>query len=105
VRRGEYEDVQDFRKAYTEAAQCGSNDRTFLILYDAEGKHVLVLSLLFCRRVRIPEASFQISIKMRGKPLSVGLVKKMVPPSEEGWIAPHEVAMMAPQLTDRNGVW
>ena len=44
--------------------------------------------------------SFEISVKNEtARPLSVGLVKNG-PPTEEGWIAPHEVAMMAPQLTD-----
>ena len=45
--------------------------------------------------------SFEISVRNEtGRPISVGLVKNG-PPQEEGWIAPHEVAMMAPQLSDR----
>ena len=65
-------------------------------------KHFLVLSLLLLPAcTHYEKRSFQISIKNdTTKPISVGLVKNG-PPSEEGWIAPHEVAMMAPQLTDR----
>jgi len=65
-------------------------------------KYSLVLSLLLlpaCTQVQ--KRSFEISVKNETvRPISVGLVKNG-PPTEEGWIAPHEVAMMAPQLTER----
>src|SRR4051812_12870701 len=45
--------------------------------------------------------SFEIAIRNDTvRPISVGLVKNG-PPQEEGWIAPHEVMMMAPQLSER----
>ena len=47
----------------------------------------------------------QITVKNEtAHPLSLGLVKNG-PPTEDGWIAPHEVAMMAPQLADRHWGW
>ncbi len=65
-------------------------------------KHFLVLSLLVLPAcTQFQKRSFEISVKNETvRPISVGLVKNG-PPTEEGWIAPHEVAMMAPQLTDR----
>jgi len=65
-------------------------------------KHFLLLSLLLLPAcTQYDRRSFEISVKNEtAGPLSVGLVKNG-PPSEEGWIAPHEVAMMAPQLSDR----
>src|SRR5262245_49640716 len=69
-------------------------------------KLCLVLLLLFlpaCTAAR--KQSFEISVKNEtGHALSLGLVKNG-PPSEDGWIAPHEVAMMAPQLADRHWGW
>ena len=65
-------------------------------------KHSIVLSLLLLPAcTHYDTRSFEISVKNEtARPLSVGLVKNG-PPTEAGWIAPHEVAMMAPQLTDR----
>jgi hypothetical protein len=65
-------------------------------------KHFFVLSLLLLPAcVQYQKQSFEISVKNETvRPISVGLVKNGGP-NEEGWIAPHQVAMMAPQLTDR----
>ena len=65
-------------------------------------KHFLLLSLLLLPACsQIEKRSFQFSLKNEtSTPLSAGLAKNG-PPQEEGWIAPHEVAMMAPQLSDR----
>jgi len=70
--------------------------------YDSEVRRVFILLFLFlpaCTQEQ--KRSFEISVKNEtARPISVGLVKNG-PPQEQGWIAPHEVAMMAPQLTDR----
>jgi hypothetical protein len=65
-------------------------------------KHLLVLSLLLLPAcTQYQKRSFEIYVKNETpRPISVGLVKNG-PPTEEGWIAPHEVAVMAPQLSDR----
>ena len=72
-----------------------------MILYDGDVKHFLLLTLLLLPAcTHYDKRSFEISVKNEtARPLSVGLVKDG-PPTEEGWIAPHEVAIMAPQLTD-----
>jgi hypothetical protein len=45
---------------------------------------------------------FEVTVRNEtARPISVGLVKNG-PPVEEGWMAPHDVAIMMPQLTDRN---
>ena len=69
-------------------------------------KHLLLLSLLLLPACTSAQSrSFQITIKNEtARPLSLGLVKNG-PPAEDGWIAPHEVAMMAPQLSDRKWGW
>ncbi len=65
-------------------------------------KHFFILSLLLLPAcTQYQKRSFEISVKNETvRPISVGLVKNGAP-TEEGWIAPHQVAMMAPQLTDR----
>ena len=69
-------------------------------------KHFLLLSLLLLPAcTQVEKRSFQFSLKNEtATPLSAGLTKNG-PPREEGWIAPHEVAMMAPQLSDRKWGW
>jgi len=69
-------------------------------------KHLLLISLLLLPAcTHEDKRSFEILLKNdTHTPLSVGLVKNG-PPQEEGWIAPHEVAMMAPQLADRKWGW
>ena len=69
-------------------------------------KQLLVLSLLLLPAcTSAVTKTFQISVKNETvRPLSLGLVKNG-PPTEDGWIAPHEVAMMAPQLADRHWGW
>lgn len=65
-------------------------------------KYFFVLSLLLLPAcAQYQTRMFEISVKNETvRPISVGLVKNGGP-TEEGWIAPHQVAMMAPQLTDR----
>jgi hypothetical protein len=65
-------------------------------------KHFFILSLLLLPAcTQYQTRVFEISVKNETvRPISVGLVKNGAP-NEEGWIAPHQVAMMAPQLTDR----
>lgn len=77
-----------------------------MILYDANVKHLLLVALLLLPAcTQVEKRSFEISLKNdTPRPLSVGLVKNG-PPTEGGWIAPHEVAMMAPQLADRKWGW
>jgi len=69
-------------------------------------KHFLLLSLLLLPAcTQVDKRTFEISLKNETvRPISVGLVKNG-PPQEPGWIAPHEVAMMAPHLTDRKWGW
>jgi len=70
-------------------------------------KRLLILSLLFLPACapQYEKKTFEIWIKNEtAHPLSLGLIKNG-PPTEEGWIAPHEVAMMAPQLTDHKWGW
>jgi len=70
-------------------------------------KRLLILSLLSLPACapQYAQKTFEIWIKNETKhPLSLGLIKNG-PPTEEGWIAPHEVAMMAPQLTDHKWGW
>ena len=69
-------------------------------------KQILISFLLLLPAcTQIDKRSFEISVKNEtAHPLSLGLVKNG-PPAEEGWIAPHEVAMMAPQLADRHWGW
>jgi hypothetical protein len=69
-------------------------------------KYLLVLFLLLLPAcAQTEKRTFEILVKNEtARPLSLGLVKNG-PPTEEGWIAPHEVAMMAPQLSDRKWGW
>ena len=65
----------------------------------------LLLLLLLPACAHVQTHSFEIAIKNEtARPISLGLVKNG-PPQEQGWIAPHEVAMMAPQLADRHWGW
>jgi hypothetical protein len=74
--------------------------------YDGKVKLFLVLSLLLLPACASYEKkSFEIYVKNETvHPLSMGLIKNG-PPTEQGWIAPHEVAMMAPQLSDHRWGW
>src|SRR3954464_6280426 len=69
-------------------------------------KHLLLMTLLVLPACSQEEKrTFEIALKNdTHTALSVGLVKNG-PPQEQGWIAPHEVAMMAPQLADRKWGW
>ena len=69
-------------------------------------KQILISFLLLLPAcTQIDKRSFEISVKNEtAQPLSLGLVKNG-PPTEAGWVAPHEVAMMAPQLADRHWGW
>ncbi|HEV8290337.1 MAG TPA: hypothetical protein VGP94_00370 [Tepidisphaeraceae bacterium] len=69
-------------------------------------KQLLILFLLLLPAcTQYEKKTFEISVKNEtARPLSLGLVKNG-PPREQGWIAPHEVAMMAPQLSDRKWGW
>jgi hypothetical protein len=61
----------------------------------------LLFTLLLPACTQNEKRSFEISIRNEtARPLSIGLVKNG-PPTEEGWLAPHDVAIMAPQLSDR----
>ena len=65
--------------------------------------YLLLLLLPAC--THYDTKTFEISVKNETvRPLSLGLVKNG-PPTEQGWIAPHEVAMMAPELSDRKWGW
>ena len=65
-------------------------------------KRIAILFLLFLPAcTQYQTRSFEIAVKNEtARPIAIGLVKNG-PPQEEGWIAPHEVAIMAPQLADR----
>lgn len=63
----------------------------------------LSLLLTFCSGCMSAYATAELEIVINNQtavPLSVGLVKNG-PPLEESWAAPHEVAINAPQLSDR----
>ena len=65
----------------------------------------ILLLLLLPACAQYETRSFEIVVKNEtAGPISLGLVKNG-PPQEQGWIAPHEVAMMAPQLSDRRWGW
>jgi hypothetical protein len=68
-------------------------------------RFAIFLLLLLPACTQYQTHSFEISLKNEtAGPISAGLVKNG-PPTEDGWIAPHEVAMMAPQLADRKWGW
>lgn len=61
----------------------------------------ILMLMLVPACARYQKQSFEVAVRNEtAKPISVGLVKNG-PPLEEGWLAPHDVAIMMPQLTDR----
>lgn len=57
--------------------------------------------LLLAGGCAAPKQTFQLELlNATNRPISIGLVKNG-PPVEEGWTSPSEIAINAPQLTDR----